>query len=268
MANDPIIKFVAARTGVVPNIQVVSDGSDNDNPKARIGGSFGSIDREHAVLAIREAPRLGADVTSDLTLRRYLETTELAYRAPTGRVVYATDDFLMTTVQEVDSERYSIIYNFGNPVVQTSSKSGRQPRLFNYQGSLLINKVEGSSAARFEEAWEKELRGTVMVNGQARAQVPYVAELLYRDQRRIGYLTSMNKSRSADSPNSVVFSFELFVIHQSSEGLALLNVDSTVTSRFDKAVAAEAKEGIEPIDSSELNSINLGAADTGGFLNA
>lgn len=181
-----------------------------------LGRGVGPSDERTAVLVIREAPRIGARVGAGTTLRRYLESIEAVSRVPTGRIIFATDDFIVEDMQESDAERYSIAYNFGSPVVQTSSGSGRNPRFYSYQGSFLSNRTEGSSSVRFSEAWEKYLRGSANVNGEFRADIPYVAELIYRDQIRRGYLTALTRQRTSEFDTYTSFNLEMFVIHQAS----------------------------------------------------
>lgn len=258
MSGNDLIQFAASQSGdVVTVVSQTQISHLDDNPvKDALGQGVKSVDLNHAVLVIREAPRLGADVTKDQTLRAHLEAKEVVTRPPTGKIVFATDDFLLEGMSEPDNERYSVVYNFGNPAVQTSSPSGRRHRLFSYQGSLLINAIEGSSSSRFIAAWEKYLRGSVGVNGDARRDIPYVAELTYRDQVRRGYMTALTRNRSSAYETHMSFSMEMFVIHQSNIGLQPSDVGRKV-SQFRADVADRSFIGPR-LPSEPLNIADLG----------
>lgn len=202
----------------------------------------------HAVLCVREAPRLGARVSFDKQdpLRRYLENKNTETRSPTGKIVFATDNFLMTSFVELDSERFIPVYNFSTPVVQTSSSSGRSTRVYNYQGTLLFNSIEGSSYAEFQIAYLDWLRASACLVGTDRQLVPYVVELTYRDQIRRGYLLSLTIDHAATVEHGVSFSFTLFVVHESSKAV----VEPTLTgskTKLQKAVETSQKVTDAPV---------------------
>lgn len=173
------------------------------------------MDLSHAVLVVRESPRLGTRLDSRVDpLRRLLESKHLQARAPTGKIVFATDQFIMEHFQESDSERYASVYNFGVPIVQTNSVSGRQPRVYQYGGSLVSTEIDGPQFSMWQAAWDNWLRVTKNVTGGARYFLPYVIELTFRDQGRRGYLLSMSKSAQSLIPGQQQFGFSMFVIHE------------------------------------------------------
>ena len=186
--------------------------------RATLGVGVREDDFRHATLVVREAPRLGATLADDAAsdrLRRYLESIDLRPRVPTGRIVFATDDFLMDSFVESDAERFTPVYNFATPVVQTAH-GGRQPRMYQYQGSLLRSAIEGSSYAAFRAGWDAWLRATKLVAGVARRDVPYVVELSYLDQLRRGYPVAVQFDRPATPDSRVGFALTLFVVHEAS----------------------------------------------------
>lgn len=195
-------------------------GACDDEPEAvRLarGHAAREFDHSHAVLVVREAPRLGSKLTgSKDPLRDFLEATNLKHREPTGKIVFATDHFIVDFYQEADSERYTPVYNFGTAIVQTNARSGRQPRMYQYGGQLLSNDIEGSAFSAWQVAWDRWLRVTRNVTGSNRQALPYFIELTYRDQVRRGYLISMNQGAQSLIPGQASFSFTMFVIHEAS----------------------------------------------------
>jgi hypothetical protein len=167
----------------------------------------------NAIFVVREAPRLGARAADvGRAVVDLLVSRNLVARAPTGRIVFATDDFIVDTAQEQDQERFTIAYTLASPTVQVAA-SGRQPRLYTYTGAFLHNLQGKSGLSRWLSAWEEWLRATASLRGEARRISPYVAEIYYRDQLRRGYLVSMAFERSADQPARSSFSVTMFVVH-------------------------------------------------------
>ncbi len=170
----------------------------------------------HAAIVVREAVRSGSRVSARGGTERNL--SEARGQLPTslsGRVVFASDDFIIDAVQETDQERYSVAYTFSTPVVQTAA-GGRQPRLYTYAGSLLSGAVGGSALDRWLAAWEDWVRATANLRGVERRAAPWVVEISYRDQFRRGYAVSTSIDRSADIPGRSSFSLTLFVIDEGS----------------------------------------------------
>lgn len=189
----------------------------------------------HAILLVREAPRLGAVVSgAGATLRRRLEARQLVDRPPLGRIVFATDHFLLDGATESDQERFSIIYTLRSPIVQTAARSGRVHRTYSYNGRLLINAQEGSQFTAWQLAWDRWLRASrqVMANDRRALETPYVVELIYRDQKRRGYLLSCQRTADAQLPGEARFSFTMFVVHE-----ALLTPPPASRSAFEQVVS-------------------------------
>lgn len=188
------------------------------DPKADLGRKLREYDERHAMLLVREAPRIGASASADPSLRRYLEASGRAYRAPTGRLVFATDHFLLDAATEMRRERATVVVNFGRPVVQSSSRSGRGPRVFSYVGRFLFNDVEPHAVAEWTDAWERYLRASRALYAVERAEraVPLVAELRWRDRFRRGYLVRQSIDTDALNPQTAAVSFDMFVVDEGS----------------------------------------------------
>jgi len=209
-----------AQTLVQRNFDLVSERSSES-----IVNPVNIVDGQHAVLLIREAP----DTSSTTGLRPNYpvapntpEASSGAFRPAIGAIKFATDNFLLQSIQEQDSERLAPSYTLRGVVIRTSSKFGRSPRIYGYNGSLVFNDIEKSSFIFMLSAWDQYLRATsciVDVNGSfASRGTPLVAELLYRDQVRRGYLLSVQYSMSSSFDNTVSFGFQMFITEAFSRG--------------------------------------------------
>lgn len=174
---------------------------------------YRSYENHHALLVIREAPRLGTRATDSVA--SLLETRQLVRPAATGKIVFATDDFIVDAVQESDQERVSTAYTFSVPFIEVAP-NGRMPRIYTYSGILLENSREGSALSRLISSWELYLRATNFLRGAARRRLPYIATLEYRDQIRRGYPISMAYEDSSTKPNEHPFSLSMFIVHEAN----------------------------------------------------
>lgn len=146
-----------------------------------------------------------------------------------GFLVFGTDQFVLQSAQETDTERVQLVETFGEPV---AFFFGRRPRVFNYSGFLynsgktktLVESAEQFGRAKvansmlwrdnFKIAYELFLRGTRCVQFKARAYLTYDRTV------REGFL--LNASMQQDvRPNMVSFSFSMFVMRE-------FNVDSPI----------------------------------------
>lgn len=249
--GDSSIKFVGSNANRIdnrfPELSTSSVGQDSRDVRLikrrqLKGSATRDYDSKHAVLTVRESPRLGT--TAQPEFARFLESLEQQARFPTGKIVFATDNFLMSFVSEQDTERMVPVYNFGPAFVQTTGDHGRQPRLFNYGGMLLINDVEGSAFTEFRLAWEKYLRMSVQT--ESTNLVPLVCELTYRDQIRRGYLTRVDYTLQSQQPGMVQFNFTMFVVHTASIGSVPPATRSNV-STLSRRVEAEPASAIPAV---------------------
>jgi hypothetical protein len=158
-----------------------------------------------------------------------------------GMTIFGTDQFVLQSAAESDSERVQIVETFGEPVVFFY---GRRPRVFNYNG-FLFNSGKTSSlipAARttafqtgsgeqsklwrdnFKMAYDLFLRGTKCVEFKARCYLTYDRVV------REGFLIGMAMNQDM-RPNMVQLSFQMFVMRE-------INVDSVI------AMAANTLDGV------------------------
>jgi len=179
-------------------------------------------DERHAVLLVREAPRFGATLANGdgRSLRGYLESRQQIYRPSTGKIVFATDHFLLDAVSEAQQERQTVLFNYRTPIIQTSAASGRRPRVYSYIGHLLLNDVEPSALSEWKSAWENYLRcsRSVVDAGRRDRAIPLVVELWWRDQIRRGYLLTQALDTHSLTEVSATVSFDMFVIYQATAG--------------------------------------------------
>ena len=112
---------------------------------------------------------------------------------------------LLQGVSESFRPKNSAVYSFGSAMLYTS---GEGPRQFNYSAALIVNVKDGDARADLAQEYERTLRLSKMVSGEAEGRV---VRLSYRDQVRLGYLTSMTTSINANNLNRVDLNFSMFV---------------------------------------------------------
>lgn len=234
-----------------------------DNRDARVirkrqilGSATKDFDSKHAVLVVRESPRLGT--VAQPSFARFLESVEQQARFPTGKIVFATDNFVLGYLGEQETERMVPVYNFGAPFVQTTSEHGRNPRMFNYGGALLINDTEGSAFDEFRRAWDKYLRLAVQVEDSR--IVPLVCELTFRDQIRRGYLVRCDFNMQSQQPGIVQINLTMFIVHAASKGSlppAAVQPVSTLSER----ISQENAPAIPDVIRVNKQAVIQGAAD-------
>ncbi len=146
-----------------------------------------------------------------------------------GFLVFGTDQFVLQSAQETDTERVQLVETFGEPV---AFFFGRRPRVFNYSGFLYNSgkpKTVVDSASQFgasqvansmlwrdnfKIAYELFLRGTKCVQFKARAYLTYDRTV------REGFILNVSMQQDI-RPNIVNFSFSMFVMRE-------FNVDSPI----------------------------------------
>lgn len=159
-----------------------------------VGRTYRDYDNQHAKLeVIDNLPRVGDPVT--------------------------LDSMLLQGVGENFYPKNSATYTFGNSVVFSS---GEGPREFNYTGIILVNDADedpGNKDARLEaqQLYDRTLRLSQSFSKGVEKQA---IRLTYRDQVRLGYLTSFSTSLNAINLNRVDVSFTMFVTESYSNGPA------------------------------------------------
>lgn len=143
--------------------------------------------------------------------------------------VLTIEYILLQGVAESFRPKNSAVYSFGNAMVYTS---GEGPRQFNYTAALIVNAKDGDTRADLAQEYERTLRLSKMVSGEAEGRV---VRLSYRDQVRLGYLTSMITNINADNLNRVDLNFSMFVTDLYSQAPATAQLTDTL--RFSDQVA-------------------------------
>jgi len=158
--------------------------------------------------------------------------------------VLTIDYILLQGSSESFRPKNSAVYSFGNAMVYTS---GEGPRQFNYTATLIVNPKDGDARAELAQEYERTLRLSQMVSGEAKGRV---VRLSYRDQVRIGYLTSMTTNLNAENLNRVDLNFSMFVTDLYSKPPAVASGASDAL-RFTDTLQ-------NPEDERQLGSITFG----------
>jgi len=165
---------------------------------------FGSIRRPYRGIQIKE------DTYSTLSVRRpsglsiplTSSSDRYGYKEPnnTGTTAeYA--DYILQGVQESRVEKQQIIETFGDPYVYFF---GERPRVLQVSG-LLMNTEDFDWRSQFWKNYEEHLRGTKLVQQNARAYLSYDTIIVE------GYLLNAAAVDSSDTPYSIPFNFSMLV---------------------------------------------------------
>jgi hypothetical protein len=128
----------------------------------------------------------------------------LVVRELTGKILCASDHFLLAGLNESDQERFSMAYTIGDPVLRGGR--GRRPRMFAYTGVLVDTEESGSGIAIWRYVYEHYLRSSSCVNREA------IVEFMFRDQYRKGYVVGCNMTYDANNPQRAGIMWTMFVI--------------------------------------------------------
>jgi len=214
-------------------------------------------DNAHAVLMVRQAPDTSETDASAVKSRQ--QARNETARTPLGRIEFITDDFILETVTEQQTERMTPSYNMRGALILTSGTSGREPRIYTYAGKLIDSAVTPGVGnenrrplAEMMQAWETKLRATsnvVSVDGNYQTRpTPFVVELKYTDQIRRGYLLSISYSVNSAAPSIIEFNFQMFITEQFSTSPAVTT---------EPEPSSETQETPSPIDVTSLNTPDL-----------
>ena len=110
-------------------------------------------------------------------------------------------NFIISNITESRSEKAQVIENFGEPYIFFF---GERPRMLQVSGTLL-NTVDFNWKDEFWRNYEKYLRGTRLVEMNARVY------LYYEEQLVEGYLFGASATQDAQQPYHVPFNFTMFV---------------------------------------------------------
>lgn len=187
------------KTGVDARFEVGMNAARTPAPVTQssadnVGRTYRDYDNQYAKLEVLDnVPRVGPPVT--------------------------LDSLLLQGVGENFYPKNSAAYTFGNSVVFSS---GEGPREFNYTGIILVNDADddvGFMDARQEaqRLYDRTLRVSQSFKGGVEKQA---IRLSYRDQVRLGYLTSFNTSLNGMNLNRVDVAFTMFVTESYSKAPA------------------------------------------------
>lgn len=163
----------------------------------------GVLDEQEQFNALFHEPK--PETQGVLRIVRTNPQTRRASDAPVApepfEVLCETAEFLLQNGQEVDSEKFQIVNTFDLPRVHLL---GRRARIWTYSG-ILANSFNLQWKNRFLDMYDRYLRGTRAV------RIGAVAQLIYDDVLREGYILSNSISPTQSMLNAVPFTFSMFV---------------------------------------------------------
>jgi hypothetical protein len=113
-------------------------------------------------------------------------------------------EFLLQSVSEATEERYQLVETFGDTI---GFFFGTRPKIYQYSG-VLLNTADYAWRDSWKNTYESELRGTKCVDHKVRAYLTYDFVL------REGYILGMNMGQMSANPNTVDFSFTMFITRE------------------------------------------------------
>lgn len=193
-------------------------------------------------------------------IRVLTATNEEVQLLDSGSSTYGDDEigrsgvlsnFLLQSVQEQRAEKQQIVETFGEDYIFFF---GERPRFIRFSG-LLLNTADFNWKSEFWENYDRNLRGTRLVELNARLYI------YYDDVVVEGYIIDAGTNLETGKPYAVDFQFTLFVTNYAH----LSNVGS-IRFQVDEAFTLEEAEGITPAAADPLVKQSLPSAD--GGLNA
>ena len=88
----------------------------------------------------------------------YLEVPSVLQIRKGTTLLAATDNFILSSINETDQERMSFTHTFGDPVI--FGGMGRRPRVFSYSGFLKDSIAGGKGISGWRVMYDKYLRAT------------------------------------------------------------------------------------------------------------
>jgi hypothetical protein len=110
-------------------------------------------------------------------------------------------DFILQNITDQRAEKQQVIETFGEPFIYFY---GERPRTVSFSG-MLVNSEDFNWRAQFWENYENHLRGTKLVQENARVYLTYDTILLE------GYPISASAQDTSDSPYAIPFQMQMFV---------------------------------------------------------
>lgn len=110
-------------------------------------------------------------------------------------------DFILQNIQDQRAEKQQIVETFGEPFIYFF---GERPRMVTFSG-MLINTEDFNWRSQFWENYDKFLRGTKLVQANARVYLTYDTILIE------GYPLTASAQDVSDRPYEIPFSMQMFV---------------------------------------------------------
>jgi len=110
-------------------------------------------------------------------------------------------DFILQRIDDQRAEKKQIIETFGEPFIYFY---GEQPRVVSFSG-LLVNTEDFNWRAQFWHNYEEHLRGTKLVQANARVYLSYDTIMIE------GYPFAATAQDTSDEPYSIPFQMQMFV---------------------------------------------------------
>lgn len=123
------------------------------------------------------------------------------FQSPPEGTTFNYSNFIISALQDARQEKAQIVENFGEPYIFFF---GEKPRIVNVSG-ILINTADFAWKHEFWRNYEKYLRGTRLVELDARIYLYYDEQILE------GYMLGAQAQEVSSNPYHVDFSFTLFV---------------------------------------------------------
>jgi hypothetical protein len=123
------------------------------------------------------------------------------FQSPPEGTTFNYSNFIIASLQDARQEKTQIVENFGEPYIFFF---GERPRIVNVSG-ILFNSLDFAWKHEFWRNYEKYLRGTRLVELDARIYLYYDEQILE------GYMLGAQAQENSMNPYHVDFSFTLFV---------------------------------------------------------
>lgn len=123
---------------------------------------------------------------------------------PSFEILFQTNRFLLSGIQEIDMERMALIETFGEPYLYLF---GSKARVWSYSGTLFDTQgLEWLNEWRI--AFQRYMKGSASTKLKARAM------LAYEDVVREGVIVTSAISKSVSEPGMAQLSFQMFVLRE------------------------------------------------------
>lgn len=128
-------------------------------------------------------------------------------------------DFFLQSVSESRQEKVQLMETFGDPILYVF---GERPRFLQFQG-YLVNSADFNWRSQFYENWDKYFRATSLVENDAQLFVGFDDIVVN------GYPFAASTQQSAQDPNLIRFTFNLYVVNYTNS--TMQNVGSLQKNR-------------------------------------